>query len=295
VGYPGAYLKKKANIHSFFNTKHGLCCILQSSLFFWRLFMKRVVFLVFCALILVGGSLFASPMAETEIDTYVKTSVPALAPVVTPAPAPSPVVTPAPVLVGPAAPAPVATPAPATATAGTGSSPVWNAVNAMSEWVLRVAYDLPYQLPLYSGDTLSNELPAYPIPQQNIPEVTAFSSSFIVGSLSGAAVLELANYITAVAPQVGSVGTVQGVTITNITGGKITALALNGETLEKDRIYIYVTNDYLFTDPDGFTILLKSKQDINTSAMLAWIYDEVITYLGELVEPYTDSIHYVTP
>ena len=171
-----------------------------------------------------------------------------------------------------------------------------NAVADASAWYFRIAYNQHVDFAFHNGGNIRAALPAGPITQEQILTILPFENYLFKGTMKGSDVIKLFEHIASI-PQ-GAGGFAQAsedvrYTIDYTSGtGQLVNLTIGGAPVNPERIYTYVTNDYLFGGGDGYDIKSKTIEYVNASLLLSFVITESIQYIkdqGWPLIPYTDG------
>jgi 5'-nucleotidase/UDP-sugar diphosphatase len=160
-------------------------------------------------------------------------------------------------------------------------------------WYFRTVSGQQLDFAFHNGGNIRAELPAGPITQEQILTILPFENYLFIASLKGSAIIDLFNFIATI-PQ-GAGGFPQFSKETRYTvdyssgTGTLTALTINGESVDPERSYRFCTNDYLLGGGDGYTVLTTSEDPFNTSLLLSYVVCEYIKAHDGSIAPQTDG------
>jgi 5'-nucleotidase/UDP-sugar diphosphatase len=175
-------------------------------------------------------------------------------------------------------------------------TPLTNAIADASAWYFRIAYNQHVDFAFHNSGSFRAALPAGPITQEQILAVIPSENYLFKGTMKGSDVIKLFEYIASI-PQ-GESGFAQvsedvHYTIDYTSGtGTLADLSIGGAPVQPERIYTYVTNDFIFGGGDGYDIASKTIEHANSSLLVSFVVIEGIKYVTEQgwpIVPYTDG------
>ncbi|MDR0567944.1 MAG: 5'-nucleotidase C-terminal domain-containing protein [Spirochaetaceae bacterium] len=167
-----------------------------------------------------------------------------------------------------------------------------NAICDANVWYFKEVYGQPVDFAFHNGGNMRTELPAGDITREQILTILPFENYLYVASLPGSKIIELFNFIASIPQGAGGWAQVSQevrYTIDYRNGGKLANLAINGEPVDPNRMYRFVTNDYLLGGGDGYTVLTQAQEPFNTSLLLSYVFIEWIKSAGGTITPSTDG------
>ena len=167
-----------------------------------------------------------------------------------------------------------------------------NMINDANVWFFREVFGQQIDFAFHNGGNMRAELPGGSITRENILTVLPFENNLFIASMRGSDLIELFNFMATV-PQ-GAGGFPQfsrevrlTLDVPNRTYSNIT---IGGSPIDPNRIYRFVTNDFLLTGGDGYTVLEeRSIEPYNTSLLLSYVVIEYIRSQGGVITPAIDG------
>jgi len=121
--------------------------------------------------------------------------------------------------------------------------------------------------------------------------VLPFENMLYIVSLYGSEIIELFNFIATI-PQ-GNGGFPQfsqEVRFTlDVPNRSVSNLTIGGAPVDPNRIYRFVTNDFILAGGDGYTVLTRAHNPLNTSLLLSYVVIEYINSRDGIITPSTDG------
>lgn len=149
---------------------------------------------------------------------------------------------------------------------------------------------------LCNGGNIRAPLPAGDVTRGNLQEVLPFENVLYVLTLKGSDVLALFDFIADIPQGAGAFAQVSRevrytITYRSDADGRnhVSHLTVGGKPVDPDGRYKIVTNDYLATGGDGYTVFLRSEDTFNTSMPLCDAVVEYVKTLPQPVMPITDG------
>jgi 5'-nucleotidase/UDP-sugar diphosphatase len=110
--------------------------------------------------------------------------------------------------------------------------------------------------------------------------------------LKGSDVIELFDFIGTIKQGAGGFPQVSKevrytITIDADKNGAISGVTINGSAIDPNKTYKIATNDYLANGGDGYTVLQRSTDTLNTSMLLS---DIVVDYAKTLPQPVSPAL-----
>ncbi|MBT1248579.1 MULTISPECIES: bifunctional UDP-sugar hydrolase/5'-nucleotidase [unclassified Thermosipho (in: thermotogales)] len=129
---------------------------------------------------------------------------------------------------------------------------------------------------------------------RNILTVLPFGNTVYVMKMKGSEVIKVLEYAAKLPEGKGAWLHVGGLTFKS-ENGKVTEVMVNGKPLEMDKVYTVVTNNYMASGGDGYSMLSENKASgYDTGFVLADVVVEYIQKgLNGLIEKYDDTPRYI--
>ena len=167
-----------------------------------------------------------------------------------------------------------------------------NMITDANVWFFREVFGQQVDFAFHNGGNMRAELPRGPLTRENILTVLPFENNLFIASMRGSDIIELFNFMATI-PQ-GAGGFPQfsrEVRLTlDVPNQSISNLTIGGSPVDPNRIYRFVTNDFLLTGGDGYTVLAeRSIEPYNTSLLLSYVVIEYIRSQGGTITPITDG------
>jgi 5'-nucleotidase/UDP-sugar diphosphatase len=135
------------------------------------------------------------------------------------------------------------------------------------------------------------ELPRGPLTRENILTVLPFENMLYIVSLRGSDIIELFNFIATI-PQ-GNGGFPQfsrEVRYTlDVPNRSVSNLTIGGAPVNPSRMYRFVTNDFILGGGDGYAVLTRAENRLDTSLLLSYVVIEYIDSQRGVITPSTDG------
>ncbi|MCL2441167.1 MAG: 5'-nucleotidase C-terminal domain-containing protein [Treponema sp.] len=168
-----------------------------------------------------------------------------------------------------------------------------NMITDANVWYLRRRMNQQIDFAFHNGGNIRTELPAGPITMERILTILPFDNFLYAVNMTGAHIIELFDFIATI-PQ-GSGGFPQvsydvHFTIDKTQGnGVISELTIGGEPVDRNRIYRFVTNDYILGGGDGYEVMNKATEPFNISLLLSYVVTEYIKAQEGIITPILDG------
>jgi 5'-nucleotidase/UDP-sugar diphosphatase len=159
-------------------------------------------------------------------------------------------------------------------------------------WHIRDQMGLPLDFAFQNGGNIRAELPAGDVTKEHILTVLPFENYNFVLTLKGSDVIELFDFIGTIKQGAGGFPQVSKavrytLTLDADTNGAISNVTIGGKPIDPKKVYKIATNDYLAGGGDGYTVLQKSTDTLNTSMLLS---DIVVDYAKTLPQPVSPAL-----
>jgi 5'-nucleotidase/UDP-sugar diphosphatase len=160
-------------------------------------------------------------------------------------------------------------------------------------WYFQNVYGQAVDFAFHNGGNMRTALPAGNITQEQILTILPFENYLYIASLNGSQIIDLFKFIASIPQGAGGWAQVSKevrYTINYSNGdGQLVDLTIHGEPVDPNRVYRFVTNDYLLRGGDGYTVLTQSKEPFNTSLLLSYVFIEWIKASNGVIAPATDG------
>jgi 5'-nucleotidase/UDP-sugar diphosphatase len=168
---------------------------------------------------------------------------------------------------------------------------IGNMITDANVWYFRTVANQNIDFAFHNGGNIRAELPKGPLTREQILTVLPFENYLFIVSLRGSEIQELFNFIATI-PQ-GAGGFPQfsrevRYTI-DIPNNRISNLTIGGAAVDPNKIYRFCTNDYLLGGGDGYTVLTRSLDPLNTSLLLSYVVIEYIASQNGVITPALDG------
>jgi len=173
-----------------------------------------------------------------------------------------------------------------------GETAIGNMISDGLAWYIRNVFNQSIDFAFTNGGGIRADLPGGDLTREDILTVLPFENYLHVVSLSGSELLELFDFIAAIPQGAGGFPQFSAeVRYTlNVPARTISNLTIGGVPIDPNRIYRFGVHDFLLGGGDGFTILTRSGDRLNTAMLLS---DIVIDYInrarGGVITPATDG------
>ena len=172
-----------------------------------------------------------------------------------------------------------------------GETAIGNMICDANVWYVRNVLNQEIDFALHNGGNIRAELPRGPLTRENILTVLPFENMLFIVSLQGSEIIELFNFIATI-PQ-GNGGFPQfsrEVRYTlDVPNRNISNLTIGGAPVDPNRIYRFVTNDFILGGGDGYAVLTRAHNRLDTSLLLSYVVIEYINYQQGVITPATDG------
>ncbi|MDR1218369.1 MAG: 5'-nucleotidase C-terminal domain-containing protein [Treponema sp.] len=164
-------------------------------------------------------------------------------------------------------------------------------------WYFKTVFNQDIDFAFHNGGNIRAELPKGPITQERILTILPFENYLYVVSLKGSDVIKLFEFIATIPQGAGGFPQVSKevrytVDYTAAAAGALKDLTIHGQPVDADAVYRFVTNDYLLSGGDGYTVLTQAQEPFNTSLLLSYVVVEYIKAQGGqggAITPETDG------
>jgi len=169
-----------------------------------------------------------------------------------------------------------------------------NMVNDGAMWYFRTVLGKDPDFAFTNGGNIRAELPAGKLTREQITTVLPFDNWLYLTTMKGSDVLKLFDFIASIPQGAGAWAQVSAearytIDYTDPSGkGVLKNLTIRGQSVDPDKEYTFITNDYLMNGGDGYAVLKNNTGSYNTSTTLR---DVIIAYAKEkkTLVPATDG------
>lgn len=169
-----------------------------------------------------------------------------------------------------------------------------NMVNDGAMWYFRTVLGKDPDFAFTNGGNIRAELPAGTLTREQITTVLPFDNWLYLTTMKGSDVLKLFEFIASIPQGAGAWAQVSAearytIDYTDPSGkGVLKNLTIRGQSVDPDKEYTFITNDYLMNGGDGYAVLKNNSGSYNTSTTLR---DVIIAYAKEMktLVPATDG------
>ena len=172
-----------------------------------------------------------------------------------------------------------------------GETSIGNMICDANVWYFRSVSNQNIDFAFHNGGNMRAELPKGKLTREQILTVLPFENYLYLVSLRGDELQALFNFIATVPQGNGAFPQFsKEVRYTlDIPTKVIRDLTVGGAPIDPNRIYRFCTNDFLLGGGDGYTVLTKSRDPLNTSLLLSYVVIEYIASQSGIIRPSTDG------
>ncbi|MCL2318656.1 MAG: 5'-nucleotidase C-terminal domain-containing protein, partial [Treponema sp.] len=158
-------------------------------------------------------------------------------------------------------------------------------------WYLKNVYNQQIDFAFHNGGNMRAELPKGKLTREQILTVLPYENYLYIVSLNGSEIRELFDYIASIPQGNGAFPQFsKEVRYTlDVPNKKITNLTIGGAPVDPGRTYRFCINDFILGGGDGYTVLTKSRDRLNTSLLLSYVVIEYIRSRNGIISPSTDG------
>ncbi|WP_322513700.1 5'-nucleotidase C-terminal domain-containing protein [Chloroflexus sp.] len=156
-----------------------------------------------------------------------------------------------------------------------------NLGNLVAEAMLAKARSAGATLAITNGGGIRASIPAGPITVGQILEVLPFGNTLALVTLTGAQVIEaLNNGVSQVESGAGRFPQIAGFRFTYDpslpASGRVTSVTVGGAPIDQNASYVVVTNNFMLTGGDGYSVFTRGRNQVDTGFILADVVEEYI-------------------
>ncbi|RMD78610.1 MAG: multifunctional 2',3'-cyclic-nucleotide 2'-phosphodiesterase/5'-nucleotidase/3'-nucleotidase, partial [Chloroflexi bacterium] len=132
-----------------------------------------------------------------------------------------------------------------------------------------------------NGGGIRASIPAGPVTVGQILEVLPFGNTLALVTLTGAQVIEaLNNGVSQVESGAGRFPQVAGLRFTYDpslpAASRVTSVTVGGAPIDQNASYVVVTNNFMLTGGDGYSVFTRGRNQVDTGFILADVVEEYI-------------------
>ncbi len=156
-----------------------------------------------------------------------------------------------------------------------------NLGNLVAEAMLAKARSAGATLAITNGGGIRASIPAGPVTVGQILEVLPFGNTLALVTLTGAQVIEaLNNGVSQVESGAGRFPQIAGFSFTYDpslpAASRVTSVTVGGAPIDQNADYIVVTNNFMLTGGDGYSVFTRGRNQVDTGFILADVVEEYI-------------------
>ncbi|WP_298407370.1 5'-nucleotidase C-terminal domain-containing protein [uncultured Chloroflexus sp.] len=156
-----------------------------------------------------------------------------------------------------------------------------NLGNLVAEAMLAKARSAGATLAITNGGGIRASIPAGPVTVGQILEVLPFGNTLALVTLTGAQVIEaLNNGVSQVESGAGRFPQIAGFRFTYDpslpAASRVTSVTVGGAPIDPNADYIVVTNNFMLTGGDGYSVFTRGRNQVDTGFILADVVEEYI-------------------
>ena len=166
-----------------------------------------------------------------------------------------------------------------------------NMITDANVWYFRNVYNQDIDFAFHNGGNMRAELPKGKLTREQILTVLPFENYLYAVSLTGDQILELFSFIASIPQGNGAFPQFsKEVRYTiDVPNKTVKDLSIGGAPVDPGRIYRFCTNDFLLSGGDGYGILTKAQNPLNSSLLLSYVVIEYIASQSGIIKPFTDG------
>jgi len=159
-------------------------------------------------------------------------------------------------------------------------------------WYFRTILHQEIDFVLQNGGNIRAELPRGPVTREQILTILPFDNYVFVASMTGGEIIELFDFIATI--PLGSGGFPQFSADVRLTidktkaPGVVSSLEIGGKPVDPNRVYRFVTNDFILGGGDGYEVMKRAGERYNSSLLLSYIVTEYIR-AQKIIHPALDG------
>ncbi len=156
-----------------------------------------------------------------------------------------------------------------------------NLGNLVAEAMLAKARNSGATIAITNGGGIRASIPAGPVTVGQILEVLPFGNTLALVTLTGAQVIEaLNNGVSQVESGAGRFPQVAGLRFTYDpslpAASRVTSVTVGGAPIDQNASYVVVTNNFMLTGGDGYSVFTRGRNQVDTGFILADVVEEYI-------------------
>lgn len=168
-----------------------------------------------------------------------------------------------------------------------------NLGNLVAEAMLAKARSAGATLAITNGGGIRASIPAGPVTVGQILEVLPFGNTLALVTLTGAQVIEaLNNGVSQVESGAGRFPQIAGFRFTYDpslpAASRVTSVTVGGAPIDQNASYVVVTNNFMLTGGDGYSVFTRGRNQVDTGFILADVVEEYIA-VNSPVNPAVDG------
>ncbi len=168
-----------------------------------------------------------------------------------------------------------------------------NLGNLVAEAMLAKARNAGATIAITNGGGIRASIPAGPVTVGQILEVLPFGNTLALVTLTGAQVVEaLNNGVSQVESGAGRFPQVAGLRFTYDpslpANSRVTSVTVGGTPIDPNANYVVVTNNFMLTGGDGYSVFTRGRNQVDTGFILADVVEEYIA-ANSPVDPVVDG------
>lgn len=156
-----------------------------------------------------------------------------------------------------------------------------NLGNLVADAMLAKARSAGATLAITNGGGIRASIPAGPVTVGQILEVLPFGNTLALVTLTGAQVIEaLNNGVSQVESGAGRFPQIAGFRFTYDpslpAASRVTSVTVGGAPIDQNASYVVVTNNFMLTGGDGYSVFTRGRNQVDTGFILADVVEEYI-------------------
>ena len=172
-----------------------------------------------------------------------------------------------------------------------GETALGNMICDANTWYFRTVYNQEIDFAFHNGGNMRAELSKGKLTREQILAVLPFENYIYIASLKGSEIMELFSYIASIPQGNGAFPQFsKEVRYTiDVQAKAVRNLTIGGAPVNPDKVYRFCTNDFLLSGGDGYQVLLRAADKLNTSLLLSYVVIEYINSQRGIISPATDG------